>query len=113
MSLADRCIHHFNSGIRSRGEQYVRENRVSMLSVGQNELRAMVRGDSEAAYEVVLDWEFSREQLAVCCTCPYYDEHAICKHIWATILTADAANIGPRGKHRLRNSADGQRGLRR
>ena len=50
---------------------------------------------------MVLDWEFSREQLAVCCTCPYYDEHATCKHIWATILAADTANIGPRGKGRL------------
>ena len=99
MSLADRCIHHFNSGIRSRGEQYVLERRVSIQSVGRNELRALVRGESE--YEVVLDWEFSREQLAVCCTCPYYDEHAICKHIWATILAADMTNLGPRGKGRL------------
>ena len=62
-------------------------------------MRALVRGESE--YEVVLDWEFSREQLAVCCTCPYYDEHAICKHIWATILAADMTNLGPRGKGRL------------
>ncbi len=99
MSLADRCIHHFNSGIRARGEQYVLERRVSIQSVGRNELRALVRGESE--YEVVLDWEFSREQLAVCCTCPYYDEHAICKHIWATILAADMTNLGPRGKGRL------------
>ena len=99
MSLADRCIHHFNSGVRSRGEQYFREDRVSLRSRGPSELQAFVHGESE--YKVVLDWEFSREQLAVCCSCPYYDDHAVCKHIWATILAADAANLGPRGKGRL------------
>ncbi|MGA2253341.1 MAG: SNF2-related protein [Thermoguttaceae bacterium] len=99
MSLADRCIHEFDSGVRSRGEQYFRETRVSPGARGPSDFRAYVHGGSD--YEVVLDWEFSREQLAVCCTCPYYDEHATCKHIWATILAADAANIGPRGKSRL------------
>ena len=99
MSLADRCIHEFESGVRNRGEQYFREGRVTPGERGPSEFRASVRGESE--YEVVLDWEFSREQLAVCCTCPYYDEHATCKHIWATILTADKAGIGPRGKSRL------------
>jgi len=99
MSLADRCIHEFEGGIRRRGEQYFREGRVSPGEREPGEFRAFVRGESE--YEVVLDWEFSREQLAICCTCPYYDEHATCKHIWAAILAADAANIGPRGKNRL------------
>ena len=99
MSLADRCIHQFDSGLRRRGEQYFREHRVTVRSPGPSDVRAFVQGESE--YEVVLDWGFSREQLAVCCTCPYYDDHAVCKHIWATILAADAANIGPRGKGRL------------
>src|SRR5208283_317573 len=99
MPLADRCIHQFNSGVRSRGEQYFLEDRVSVRSRGVSDFRAFVHGEAE--YEVVLDWGFSREQLAVCCTCPYYDEHANCKHIWATILAADEANIGPRGKGRL------------
>jgi len=99
MSLADRCIQEFDAGVRRRGEQYFREGRVSPGDRGPGEFRAYVHGESE--YEVVLDWEFSREQLAVCCTCPYYDEHATCKHIWATILAADAKNIGPPGKHQL------------
>ena len=99
MSLADRCVHHFDSKIRIRGHEYFEEGRVLMRSGGASDLRALVHGESE--YEVLLDWGFSREQLAVCCTCPYYDDHAICKHIWATILAADEAAIGPRGKGRL------------
>ena len=99
MSLADRCIHEFESGVRNRGEQYFREGRVTPGEWGPSEYRASVRGESE--YEVVLDWEFSREQLAVCCSCSDYEEHATCKHIWATILAVDAANAGPRGKGRL------------
>ena len=111
MSLADRCIHQFDSGVRSRGQQYFREGRVTPASRGPSEFRAVVEGEAE--YEVVLDWGFSREQLAVCCTCPYYDEHAICKHIWATILAADAADVGPRGKKPAGRLADGPGGLRR
>jgi len=99
MSLTDRCFHEFDSGVRNRGEQYFREDRVAVRARGPSDFRASVHGNS--TYEVVLDWGFSREQLAVCCTCPYYDEHAICKHIWATILAADRARIGPRGKGRL------------
>ena len=99
MALADRCIHHFDIGVRTRGAQYFHEGRVSAHSRGASDFRAFVEGESQ--YEVILDWGISREQLAVCCTCPYYADHSVCKHIWATILTADAANIGPRGKGRL------------
>ena len=99
MSLADRCLHQFDSGVRSRGQQYFGEDRVTLRSPGRSDVRAFVQGESE--YEVVLDWGFSREQLAVCCTCPYYGEHGTCKHVWAAILAADAKGIGPRGKGRL------------
>jgi superfamily II DNA or RNA helicase len=99
MSLAVRCLHEFVSGMRARGQQYFEENRVSVRPRGQSDFRAIVQG--EADYEVVLDWGFSREQLAVCCTCPYYEGHAVCKHIWATILAADLEQAGPRGKGRL------------
>ncbi len=99
MSLADRCISYFDSGVRSRGQQYFREDRVTLRTPGRSDVRAFVHGEAE--YEVVLDWGFSREQLAVCCTCPYYDEHGVCKHIWATVLAADARGAGPRGKNRL------------
>ena len=109
MSLADRCIHEFDSGIRSRGEQYFREDRVTLRSRGQAMSGHIVQGESE--YEVVLDWGFSREQLAVCCTCPYYDEHAICKHIWATILAAERQHRSPR-QEPARHLADGSGGLR-
>ena len=99
MSLADRCMQLFDSVLRRRGEQYFRESRVTVRSRGPSDFQAFVEGESE--YSVLLDWGLSREQLAVCCTCPYYDDHAVCKHIWATILAADAINIGPRGKGRL------------
>ena len=79
MSLADRCFYAFDSGVRNRGYQYFREDRVSVRGCGPSEFRASVHGTSD--YDVVLDWGFSREQLAVYCTCSYYDDHASCKHI--------------------------------
>jgi superfamily II DNA or RNA helicase len=99
MPLADRCMQEFEAEIRARGQQYFIEDRVTFLSLEADEYRTLVEGEND--YTVVLDWGFSREQLAVCCTCPYYEEHGTCKHIWATILAADAEHAGPRGKGRL------------
>ncbi len=99
MPLASRCSHAFDSEIRNRGQLYYRQDRVSLLARGSNHVRAVVRGENE--YQVVLDWGFSREQLAAGCTCPYFEDHDDCKHIWAAILAADAAKIGPRGTRQL------------
>ena len=53
MSLADRCIHMFDSGVRTRGQQYFREDRVTLHLPGRSDVRAFVHGESE--YEVLLD----------------------------------------------------------
>ena len=95
MSLADRCIHQFDSGA-PQPRRAVLSRRPGNAAHAGHEAKCGHSSHGESEYEVVLDWGFSREQLAVCCTCPYYDEHAICKHIWATILAADARGIGPR-----------------
>ncbi len=95
MSLALRCTQYFKSELRLKGEHYFCDGRVTERSREPSHFQAFVQGESQ--YVVLLDWGL-RDQLVVCCTCPYYDEHAVCKHIWATILAADAAKIGPRRK---------------
>jgi len=99
MSLANRCLHEFDSGIRNRGEALFRARGVTPTTWGGNQFRAHVQDNVQ--YDVVLDWEFSREQLAVCCSCARYEEHATCQHIWAAILSADTLGSGPRGKAKL------------
>ncbi|MGO8751936.1 MAG: SNF2-related protein [Thermoguttaceae bacterium] len=102
MPLADRCCADFISQVRSRGEQYVRENRVHFQTVYDDAVAVAVSGDS-GEYEVLLDWSEARKGFVeATCTCPYFEDHGLCKHIWATIRKADAQGIGPRnGKRRL------------
>jgi len=52
------------------------------------EVAAIVRGSE--IYEVSLQWENPR--LFFYCDCPYFEEHSSpCKHLWATILSAQQA----------------------
>ena len=100
MALAERCLQEFDVAIRTRGEQYYRDGRVILVPFrDKSTAQAVVWGG--AAYSVVLDWGFSREQLAVCCECSYFKSTGPCKHIWATILAADARGVGPKGSKRL------------
>jgi hypothetical protein len=49
-------------------------------------VEARVRGSRD--YSVTLDYD--RGVLFAVCDCPYFDSGEACKHIWATILAADA-----------------------
>jgi len=72
--------------VRSRGLLYYNLGRVRVEHGSASQVKAYVRGSS--AYEVSLDWEDG--QLAAYCDCSYYDSAGPCKHIWATLMAADA-----------------------
>ena len=99
MSLAERCLQFFDPQVRTRGQHYLNDGRVVLGESSENELHAIVEG--QADYRVFLHWGSSQGQLIVCCTCPYYDDKGPCKHIWATILAADAKGLGPKGRQPL------------
>ena len=102
MPFANGCSHEFGYRVRERGEEYFHEGRVSRLSRGKDRVTASVLGSS-TVYQVVLDWgDARRSVVAATCTCPYFDDRGPCKHIWATMLTADARGVGPqKGTHKL------------
>jgi superfamily II DNA or RNA helicase len=84
------------SDVRSRGERYFRSGRVSVQSDDEKSVIAIVRGTSD--YEVIL--ERNRRSIKAWCSCPYCeDRYMPCKHIWATLLAADARGglRGPNG----------------
>lgn len=64
--------------------------------MGQSEecFETLVKGSRR--YDVRLDLPASRGKgrLVAQCTCPYFDQGDLCKHIWATILQADADGWG-------------------
>jgi hypothetical protein len=90
VELASTLAKDFTVSSRNRGDEYFRLKRVKVLAGSPAELSAVVTGSER--YDVLL--KFSGSKLAVSCTCPHFLDHGqACKHLWATILTADQENF--------------------
>lgn len=75
-----------DSGVRSRGRSYYHQGLVRIKQGDKKTVEATVRGTS--SYKVTL--RIDGNDCFVSCTCPYYDGGDTCKHIWATMLAAEA-----------------------
>ena len=85
MTLQHQLYREFSSTIRERGQRYQQQNRVTVFKRSAKRVLAMVRGSSTYTVELAL----AGKGLQISCTCPYYDDHNECKHIWAAMLEAD------------------------
>jgi superfamily II DNA or RNA helicase len=88
MKLASALSSDFNADIRARGASYYRLGAVRVKRGNATEVMAAVRGSR--VYDVEISWD--GRSLSLFCDCPYFDTAGPCKHIWATILAADAQN---------------------
>lgn len=87
--LAERLRSSVPHRIRQRGNEYWHYGAVELIEIGPDAMEASVYGTEE--YAVGLYWLPDEGLLEGNCTCPYfYDRLDICKHIWATVLAADA-----------------------
>ena len=105
MGIAYRVAREFADGVRARGQSYFAKGRVVITSAKPGEIVvAKVRGTEP--YRVKLRSRNGR--LLASCTCPYFGpEGEPCKHLWATILAADARMLLPADPNRpLRLIAD-------
>jgi hypothetical protein len=86
----------FETAVRARGNVYFFSRAVEITAADGQRLRAVVQGSRR--YAVSLDWTGSA--FAASCECPQFRDGVRCKHIWATILTADAkhALLPPAGQ---------------
>ena len=90
MGIAQKLARDFSDAVRSRGQSYFAKGRVAVTASVPGEVLAKVRGT--AKYRVRLRMRGSK--LHVSCSCPYYvPAGEPCKHLWATILLADARNL--------------------
>src|SRR6266851_3017152 len=90
MQLSQVFASSVSSRSRSRGEWYFRSGAVEHLTSCGGIIEATVMGSE--AYSVLL--QPSDDMLSGSCTCPYFADHLeICKHIWATILAAEARGL--------------------
>ncbi len=95
MELSKRCAHQPGSPDWRRGEEYFRRGAVEIVNQGLTGLTAAVQGSASVPYIVELDWsKATQETLFVSCSCPRFDDVGVCKHVFATILAADAAGLG-------------------
>ena len=84
--LARKLTADFSTRIRDRGAGYFAQGRVKVLRGSAIQLEARVKGSRD--YTVRLDWK--EDTLFASCECPYFEGGESCKHLWATILAADA-----------------------
>jgi len=101
MSLAIQLSHEFTRKVRNKGAGYYRNGAVEIVSHTDSQVDAIVSGTEDYLVRLTL----GRVALNVACTCPYFDGGDTCKHLWATMLKADAklylADANPRSNLKL------------
>ncbi|HEY1377610.1 MAG TPA: DEAD/DEAH box helicase [Gemmataceae bacterium] len=87
MSLTAALSASVSPAIRDRGQAYHRSGAVTLESVAPTGVFATVHGSDD--YDV--DLTLASRAVHAACSCPYVDQYGgVCKHIWATILAAEA-----------------------
>ena len=86
--LADSLSVDFTRKIRERGASYYSRGCVNIVRGSDVELEATVLGSQN--YQVKMQGQDG--ELVASCDCPYFEGGEFCKHLWATILAADAGD---------------------
>ncbi len=87
--LAERLGSNIPERVLRRGATYQRQGAVELVQGGAEAVEALVYGTEQ--YSVALYWSPEDRLLEGVCSCPDFAARLdICKHVWATILEADA-----------------------
>jgi superfamily II DNA or RNA helicase len=76
----------FPTSLRLRGATYFTERRVKVSSVTSDAVEATVEGTRPYAVTIRRS---GRGRPRMSCSCPYWDTHEVCKHLWAALVAAD------------------------
>jgi superfamily II DNA or RNA helicase len=88
--IAQKVARNFSDAVRARGQSYFVKGRVTVMAARAGEVVARVRGT--ARYRVRVRLRGSK--LVASCTCPYFTPQGEpCKHLWATLLLAEARGL--------------------
>jgi len=86
MKLSRRLEADFNTAVRQRGQTYYWQHMIRIRSGNTHRVVADVTGVER--YGTTLEWD--DPFLTVWCDCPYFEKDGPCKHLWASILAAEA-----------------------
>jgi superfamily II DNA or RNA helicase len=78
-------VSFFPPFVRERGDDYFASGRARIARANGDTIVALVTGSIGYA----VDMHAAEGQILMSCTCPYADEHGICKHVWAALRQAD------------------------
>ncbi len=85
MTLSELLQSRFRADLRHRGAAYIEAERVSLIRVtAENVFGVVVDG---VEYQTQL--RYQENDIALFCTCDQFARSKACKHLWATVLTAD------------------------
>jgi superfamily II DNA or RNA helicase len=86
MKLSQRLEGEFNAAIRQRGQTYYWQHLIRIRSGDARDVQADVTGAER--YGLTLHWD--APFLTVWCDCPFFEKEGPCKHLWGTLLAAEA-----------------------
>lgn len=85
MTLAELLQNRFRADLRHRGAAYIEAERASLVRVtAENVFGVVVDG---VEYQTQL--RYQENEIGLFCTCDQFAKSKACKHLWATVLTAD------------------------
>ncbi|MEQ9407003.1 MAG: SNF2-related protein [Fuerstiella sp.] len=85
MTLAELLQSRFRADLRHRGAAYIEAERVSLVRVTPENVFGVVVDGVE--YQTQL--RYQENEIGLFCTCDQFAKSKSCKHLWATVLTAD------------------------
>ena len=85
MTLSELLQSRFRADLRHRGAAYIEAERVSLVRVTADNVFGVVVDGVE--YQTQL--RYQENDIALFCTCDQFAKSKACKHLWATVLTAD------------------------
>ncbi|HEX3019303.1 MAG TPA: DEAD/DEAH box helicase [Chitinispirillaceae bacterium] len=87
MKISTVICEQIDSNARSRGKMYSDWGYAKIISTNKKSIEASVSGSNYHSYHVSI--AIQPDEVTVNCSCPSFETHGACKHIWATILTAE------------------------
>lgn len=86
MTLAELLQNRFRADLRHRGAAYIEAERVSLIRVTPENVFGVVVDGVEHQTQL----RYQESEMGLFCTCDQFAKSKACKHLWATVLTADA-----------------------
>ncbi len=86
MSLTQELTRYFEQAVRARGLQYYQGHNGAKVSFGDaREVQAIVSGSEDYAVRLTRE----QNEITGSCECPYAQDGAPCKHLWAVVMMAE------------------------